>query len=267
MSNRSQAIGVLAVLLFAAVHACAQEPSPVRLRVLSYNIHHGAGVDGKLDLERIARVIRYSKPDLVALQEVDRNVKRTNVVDQPEELAKLCEMHVVFGANIDLQGGEYGNAILSRFPIRKSKNHRLPNIDDGEQRGTLDAEIAIPGVEFPLRFLSTHFDHRPDDAERRASAKAVNELVAQSADRPALLAGDLNDTPDSETLRVLASTWNVANSKPLPTVPVDEPKRQIDYVLLRPAARWKVVEARVLKEAVASDHRAILAVLELRGSE
>src|SRR5690606_4366306 len=114
-------------MLFVAVAADAAEP--LRLRVLSYNIHHAEGVDGKLDLERIAEVIRAAKPDLVALQEVDRNARRTGSVDQPAELARLTEMQVVFGSNIELQGGHYGNAVLSRFPIASERNHLLPNVD------------------------------------------------------------------------------------------------------------------------------------------
>ncbi len=259
---------ILTTTMLLVVYACtafptfAEEPLPRRLRVLSYNVHHGAGVDGKLDLERVAKVVRSVKPDLVALQEVDQKVRRTNSVDQPAELARLLKMHVVFGANIDLQGGRYGNAVLSRYPIRGHENHRLPNEGGGEQRGVLEAKIAWPGVARPLRLLATHFDHRRDDTERLASAKAVNDLVRRD-DHPALLAGDLNDTPDGETLRILSEEWTSTNRERRPTVPVDRPERQIDYVLTRPARCWKVVEVRVLKEAVASDHRPILAVLEL----
>jgi endonuclease/exonuclease/phosphatase (EEP) superfamily protein YafD len=73
----------------------------------------------------------------------------------------------------------------------------------------------------------------------------------------------LNDTPESKTLERLASHWTKANAKPLATTPVDQPTRQIDFVLLRPRERWKVIDVKVLDEAIASDHRAILAVLEL----
>ncbi|MEZ6125794.1 MAG: endonuclease/exonuclease/phosphatase family protein [Planctomycetaceae bacterium] len=110
--------------------AVSQAEEPAQLRVLSYNIHHAEGVDRKLDLERIAKVIPSVKPDVVALQEVDQNVKRTGSIDQPEKLARLTEMNVIFGANIELQGGHYGNAVLSRFPIARHKNHLLPNIDN-----------------------------------------------------------------------------------------------------------------------------------------
>lgn len=236
---------------------------PIRLLVLSYNIHHGEGIDGKLDLPRLAQVILSVKPDLVALQEVDRNVKRSGRVDQPAELARLTDMHVAFGANIELQGGHYGNAVLSRFPIQRHQNHLLPNVDSGEQRGVLSAEIAIPGIDYGLVLLATHFDHRPEKRERVLSAKAINAMVAREK-RPALLLGDLNDVLGSEPLNELGVVWTRTNEKPLPTIPVGAPKRQIDFILVHPAQRWKTLETRVLDEAVASDHRAIFSELELQ---
>lgn len=235
---------------------------PIPLRVLSYNIHHGEGIDRKLDLERIAKVILSVKPDIVALQEVDKKVKRTGNVDQPSELARLTKMKVAFGANIKLQGGDYGNAVLCRFPIRKHTNHQLPNVDQGEQRGVLAAKIVHPQLDQPLLVLATHFDHRPKQEERVLSAKFMNTLV-EKEDGPALLLGDLNDVVESDTLHELDTVWTRTNHKSLPTVPVKTPKRQIDFILYRPAKRWKVIETRVLKEAVASDHRAIFSILEL----
>jgi endonuclease/exonuclease/phosphatase family metal-dependent hydrolase len=241
--------------------SAGESPKPLRVRVLSYNIHHGEGIDGKLDLERIARVVKAVKPDLVALQEVDRKVQRTRNVDQPAELARLTGMKVVFGGNIELQGGEYGNAVLSRAPILRHRNHLLPCFDKGEQRGVLAVELKIGGVE--LIFQATHLDHRADGRERLASARAINELATRAPDRPALLAGDLNDLPDSPPLTELGKHWQRSNERILPTVPVKDPRRQIDYILYRPNDRWRVIETMVLEEAVASDHRAILAVLDL----
>ena len=105
------------------------------LRVLSYNIHHAAGTDGKLDLQRIANVIQSVDPDVISLQEVDRLARRSGSVDQPSELARLTGMRVCFAENIPLQGGSYGNAILTRFPIDSYSHALLPNHAKGEQRG------------------------------------------------------------------------------------------------------------------------------------
>jgi endonuclease/exonuclease/phosphatase family metal-dependent hydrolase len=251
----------LAAVLLSVPSVLADQP--VRLRVLSYNMHHGEGVDGQLDLKRIAGVIRSVKPDLVALQEVDKNARRTGVVDQPAVLAELTGMNVAFGGNIKLQGGRYGNAVLSRFPITAVQNHRLPNVAAGEQRGVLGAEVQVPGLRQPLVFYATHFDHRRDEAERVQSAEAVNALVTGNR-QPALLLGDLNDVAGSETLDRLDKVWKRSLDQSLPTVPVGEPRRQIDFILMRPAACWEIIKTQVLEEAVASDHRAIFAVLQWR---
>ncbi|MEY3457873.1 MAG: hypothetical protein RL215_1030 [Planctomycetota bacterium] len=244
----------------------ADGADPLRLRVLCYNIHHAEGVDGRLDVARIADVVRSVDPDLVALQEVDQNVKRTKVVDQPAELGRLANLQVVFGGNIELQGGRYGNAVLSRFPIVQHRNHLLPNIDNSEQRGVLEAEIRIPGTNKPLLLLATHLDFRTDQRERLASAEVINKLMAARPDQAALLAGDLNATPDSSTLQLLEKVWVRANATPMATVPVDRPQQQIDFILYHPRDRWRVVEFKVLDEPIASDHRAIFAVLELAGA-
>ncbi|MGI9470219.1 MAG: endonuclease/exonuclease/phosphatase family protein, partial [Rubripirellula sp.] len=232
------------------------------LRILSYNIHHGAGTDRKLDLERIADVIQSAKPDIVSLQEVDQRVPRSRSVDQPAELARLTGMNVAFHGNIPLQGGQYGNAILSRYPIESSEHVLLPNHDQGEQRGLIVVRFDSD-VFRDLRFIATHFDHRRDETERVLSAEFVNEMIKQHPQEPYLLAGDLNATRESRTLRILQESWRIAGPQ-LATIPVDQPKRQIDFILYRPTDRWNVIETRILSESVASDHRAILTVLRLR---
>lgn len=260
---RDAAIVGLLVLFTSVLHA----EEPVTLRVLTYNIHHGEGVDGKLDLERIAQVMLSVKPDLIAVQEVDQKTSRTKNIDQAQKLAELTKMHVVFGPNIEFGGGKYGNAILSRFPIVESKNQALPNHEMGEQRGALFAEIDLPGREENLIFISTHFDHRPDDTERRASAEALNALTEKMSEQPTILAGDLNDVIGSETLLILDKSWTRTNLEPMPTIPVKKPTRQIDFILSRPASRWKTSQPKVLDEAVASDHRAFFSVLTLSVDE
>ncbi len=252
------------LVLFVPLTQFAGGDEPIKLRVLSYNIHHGEGIDGTLDLQRIANVILSVKPDLVALQEVDQNVLRSDSVDQPSELARLTKMHVAFGANIPLQGGHYGNVVLSRFPIQTHDNHLLPNIASGEQRGYIKATIEIPGITEPVVLMATHLDHRRDERERLESANAINAQAKQHPQLVSLLAGDMNAVPSSETMTRLGTLWTSVTDTPMPTIPVTAPARQIDFILYRPQNRWNVVDVRVLDEAVASDHRAIFAVIELQ---
>ena len=255
-------LGLLVLMAAAPRETAAAEP--IRIRVLSYNIHHGEGMDGKLDLERIAGVIRSVDPDVVGLQEVDRGARRTGGVDQPRELARMTNMTASFGGNIKLQGGEYGNAVLTRLPETGRRNVLLPSRLDGEQRGVLIVDLtAADARKTPIRFMVTHLDHRPDDAERMDSVKRIEEVARENPSIPTILAGDLNTKPDSPVMAAFGANWTRTDSTPLLSFPAPKPKVQIDFVQVRPAARWKVVETRVLEEPVASDHRPLLAVLEL----
>ncbi len=246
----------------------AQTQQPLTIKVLSYNIHHGQGVDGKQDIERIAAVIRGSGADIVSLQEVDLSVQRSGRVEQPQALAKSLGMHVAFGGNIELQGGQYGNAVLSRFPIQSSTNHMLPNTNGGEQRGLLHAQIELPAGP-PMNFLATHLDHRPDPAQRLDSARFINDLALSfDPQQPTWLAGDLNATPDSQVLELLRQRFFQPQPGEFATIPVEQPQRQIDYILIKHLPLTLKVLARsirteVLDVAIASDHRGILTEIEL----
>lgn len=264
-STRGSSVVPLCLLTFCSLEvASIHAAEPVRLSVMSYNIHHGEGVDGKVDLPRLAGVIRAVSPDLVALQEVDQKTERTGNVDQPAELGRLAGMNVIFGWNIPYQGGRYGNAILSKHPARLKRNHPLKSFYVGEQRGVMEVEVDVPGLSQPLLFFATHLDYRGGSQERPASALRINEIVLENPDRPAILMGDLNDRIGSETLGIFEKEWTRSDDqKELMTFPVDKPTRQIDFILIRPKNRWKAIETRVLEEAVASDHRAIVATLEL----
>jgi endonuclease/exonuclease/phosphatase family metal-dependent hydrolase len=264
-------------LLYAAAGAAALGFARIRaqnselrtLTVLSYNIHHGEGTDGIIDLQRIANVIRPVDPDFVALQEVDRNTGRAGGVDQAQMLADLLDMPVVFGMALEFDGGQYGNALLTRHTIVSSVSHVVPHSEGREPRIVLDAEVEIGRGGNPvshLWVLVTHLDHMAGDVDRLAAVDVIERVVESRGELPMILAGDLNATPDSEPLMRLRENWQIAGDEELlPTIPVGRPARQIDYVLCRPAVRWNEIETRVLEEAQASDHRPIAAVLELGG--
>lgn len=233
------------------------------LRVLSYNIHHGEGIDGRLDLARIAQVIRESQADLIALQEVDQGAARTGRVDQTADLGRLTGFHASFGQAMDFQGGTYGQALLSRWPMDGFQVHPLPNPSNREPRIAVSALVQPPG--WPrIGFAGTHLDHVGDDGDRWAQAGRLLELF--SGDQLRLLTGDFNATPESRVMTRLLAHWrDAAALHPQPTVPAEAPRRRIDYVLLRPAAAWRVNRVEVMPEAVASDHRPVLAELALSG--
>ena len=225
------------------------------LRVLTWNLQHGVGEDGKLDLARIAAVIRDAKPDLVALQEMDQKCRRSGNRDEPAELAKLTGLTAIFGKAMDYDGGAYGQAILSRHPITSQQVHPLPG--NAEPRIAFEATVTIDGK--PLRFITVHLGLT--GGERLAQTQALVKLTA-AATPPAILCGDFNDSPGSPPLAALAPDWTAVPKKDPPfTYPAHKPNEEIDHVFTKGIAPKEPLV--VLPEALASDHRPLLAVILL----
>ncbi len=235
-----------------------EESSP--LRVLTYNIHHGEGVDAQLDLDRVARIVNQSSADLIALQEVDRKTERSGTRDQVLELSELTNRHPAFAKFMDYQGGEYGLAILSRWPIEQSWDIALPP-GRLEPRSALAVRVAHPTLG-RITFVCLHFDWLDEDEERFAQSRALLAAL-RGQEGIVILAGDVNDIPESRTLRLLSSQFaNVRKTSDAgSTFPAADPDREIDFVLYRSPTQVNA-RARVLQELVASDHRPVLAELE-----
>jgi endonuclease/exonuclease/phosphatase family metal-dependent hydrolase len=260
--------GVLVALVPFFIAACSGRRAPSHdagvaadtLRVLAYNIHHGAGMDEVLDLERIAALIRRVDPDLVALQEVDSVTSRTDSVDQAVELGRLTGLEPVFGRFMPYRGGAYGMALLSRWPIVESSNLRLP--EGEEPRTALSALVASPRTGRTVRFVGIHF-YRTEE-ERLAQAMRLEDLLGDE-DVPTVLAGDFNSAPASAVLAHLAQSWMIVDKgDDHLTFPSYAPEREIDFVLLRPADRFQVIGRRLVTEPVASDHRPVVVDLVFR---
>ncbi len=230
-----------------------------QLRVMSYNMHHGRGADDRVDLERVAKVINDCQPDLVALQEVDHRTQRSGSVDQAATLAKLTGMHAQFAKQIDFEGGQYGQALLSRWPLSDLRIHWLPGEPERERRIVATCSVQLPGKQ--LLFGTTHLHHNNADLRLRQASAITDSLD----DLPAtiILAGDLNAEPEHPPVTELIKNWTVVHSATeLLTFPAIEPIKQIDYIFYRHSDRLRVVSSQVINEAVASDHRPLLAVLE-----
>lgn len=251
--------------LFLGGCASVSDGGTVRLKVLSYNIHHGEGLDGKLDLERIAKLITENGADLVALQEVDRGAERTKGIDVAGELARLTGMTAVFRKNHDMKPGEYGNAILSKLPVEAVRNTWLPLISANEQRGFLQATVKVGKRR--LMFASTHLDFRGNvEEDRLAGVAKIREILAEERDKTdwQIVAGDFNARPDSQTYATMAAdfkdAWAVAGRGEGFTIPVKQPRTRIDYVW----ARGSVTPARAeVLQSEASDHLPLLVEVEL----
>lgn len=196
------------------------------LRVASFNIHHGVGVDGVLDLHRTAEVVRATGAEVVGLQEVDRHLSpRSGWVDQAGWLAAELEMHVAHGANIDLDPDErrgpdaprrhYGNAVMSTYPLDAWDNVPLPGRHGAEPRGLLTVRLTLGDSQVVVG--CTHLQNR-SSTDRLAQAVRVVEVLtppagtAPATSRPAtadptILLGDMNAGPEAAAVRTLTATF------------------------------------------------------------
>jgi endonuclease/exonuclease/phosphatase family metal-dependent hydrolase len=239
------------------------------VRAMSFNIHHGVGVDGVLGLDRIASVVRSADVDVAGLQEVDRHwSERSNFVDQATWLADSLGMHVVFGANLDrdpVYPGEprrqYGTAILTRRPILEWQNTFLPRFDGSEQRGLLEALIDVDGV--PLRIYNTHLQH-DSSVERVAQVEAIGDIMG-TPDESVVLVGDINAAPTSPEVEALlddlSDAWDSAGVGDGFTYSTSSPRIRSDYVLT--SEEVIVRTAVVITSSVGSDHLPVVASLQL----
>ena len=250
---------IAATLLFAiGSSSCSHRPkttAPFTFRVMTYNIHHGEGMDGRIDLRRIANVILEARADIVALQEVDKGVERTGKRDLPSELAALTGMTCVFSNNHPFQGGEYGNAVLTRFPVKRAGNHHFKMLQAKEQRGLQELVLDVDGRR--LAFLNTHLHAGQPETERWSSVQEIEQKLKDYGQLALLLCGDMNAVPDSRVIARLAGilddTWLLAGEGDGFTVPSTGARRRIDYILksrypkLRPLKAW-------VTQTEASDH-------------
>ena len=263
------AAGVVAACLVAGCAGMRGAPAAERgLRVMSYNIQYGGG--GR-NLDSIIGVIRTANADIIGLQEVDVHwAERSSFTDQASAIASALGMEMRFAPIYDLPGGahgarQFGVAVLSRHPITGFTNHHLmrlstqdPNAVPGPQPGFLEATIDVHGT--PVHVFNTHLDYRRDPAVRRAQVAEMLGHIAR-ATGPVLLLGDLNAPPEAPELQPLFTrlrdAWPAA-AGPGHTIPVAEPVRRIDYVLVDD--HFQVRKAWV-PATLASDHRPV--VIEL----
>ena len=196
----------------------------------------------------------------MALQEVDFYTRRAKHMDLAMELGLRTGLAPLFGRAMLFDGGEYGEGILSRYSFLSSRNHALPAGEGKEPRAALEVRVILDSGD-TIAFVGTHFDHTGDVDRINQAAELRNILAA--IDVPVLLAGDLNATPESRTMEILFSDLKHSSVDLAPTIPSDGPRAKIDYVLYGPPDRWRVLESRVVCDTVASDHCALLSVLEL----
>ena len=230
-----------------------------RISIGSYNLHSGVGMDGRRSWSRVAQVLRELNCDLYALQEVDNQPGDLEESMMLERLARELDMQAVPGLRIVRRTGEYGNAILTRFPVISVRRHDLSH-SWFEPRGALDVQLDVRGQ--PLRFIATHLGLRR--AERRVQWRSLMAALAESPQHiPVVLAGDMNEWfRHSATLR---DAHRMFGEPPAPAAfPSFAPILSLTRIWVRPRPALLSIQTHRSELARrASDHLPVKAVIDV----
>ena len=252
-------------------------PKGQSLRVMTYNIYGARATSpaNAADLDAIAEVIRRQNPDFVTLNEVDVFTNRTGKdVHHACDLAEKLGMEWHFSKAIDRDGGEYGDAVLSKYPILEKRSYRLPCAAEqpGEDRSLCVIRVQIDGKD--LYVASTHLDHLSGDASRLVQATEIRRIRDTELEGDLILCGDLNAIPSSNVIATMTSF--LTNTGPIDqyTFPSDDPSRKIDYIMYAPIEHFGVQNCQVVSRGDqqvggvdASDHRPVIADIRFQTEE
>jgi endonuclease/exonuclease/phosphatase family metal-dependent hydrolase len=243
-------------------------------RLMTYNVHGCVGVDGRLDVGRIAAVIAHARPDIVALQELDVGRARSGRVDQAHEIASRLGMQFHFNSAFNVAEEQYGDAILTHLPYRLIRTGPLPTLPRTrlERRGALWAAVALPGGS-ELQVLNTHLGLVPLEQQAQVKALLGPDWIGHSAWRaPGVLLGDFNANSRYAAYRMLAQRLRDlqmaqgderALRRRVRTFPSRMPVMRIDHMFLTPGLEVSGVHAPGDALArVASDHLPLVADLK-----
>lgn len=258
-NNMKKIFALLTLFLSLSFATLAQNS----LRVMCYNIRFGE----LMDMKELAEIILSNQADVVLLQEMDvftnrqpRHVPKAGSTNYMAELMGHTKMHGIFGRTIYYKGGEYGIGILSKYSFEKTQMHRFDS-QGKENRGVIEAVVTLPN-KTQLRLLSTHLEVS-SEAVRNDQMKEINKLFAKDK-MPTILAGDFNEVAGNATgcIPIATKVWTPVCPEGIPTIPAKNPKSKIDFVMVKPDSKFKVLESRVLDYPTSSDHCPILTVLE-----
>lgn len=235
-----------------------------RITVMTYNLRYCTPYlveNATPDIDAIAAVINKAKPDVVMVQEVDRYTRRSQNVDQLAELSKKTNMQFsFFGKSQDYQDGDFGCALLSRYSLSDPQKTVYPRVE-GQTNDRVMVQATIRFNDKLLTVACTHFG--TTQSEQDAEAPVANSILSASL-YPIIFGGDLNAIPENKTITGLLENGFVkTNTLTTWTIPSNQPNRQLDYIMYRPADKFKVISHTVLPDRV-SDHLAVVAVLELQ---
>ena len=210
------------------------QPEGTLLRVATYNVHGCVGVDRRYAPNRIAAVLAALSPDIVALQEVDGRRPHHEGLPQFKYFEQVTGLHAVAGPSIREAHGEYGNLLLSRFPVLATRQLDL-SVAGREPRCAVDVDLDLP--DGPLRVVALHLG-----LKRAERADQFHRLIEALGDmtRPgsrALLMGDFNEWAPGIGMRMAAITRQFPAILAPRSVPAPAPLQPLDRICVYPAPR------------------------------
>ncbi|WP_040950235.1 endonuclease/exonuclease/phosphatase family protein [Gorillibacterium massiliense] len=223
----------------------------MKIRAMTFNIHHGQGMDGKTDIARIAREIESVDADIIALQEVDRFHPRSYFHDQLFRVTHKLGVHGAFASSIHLGLTRYGNAILSRHPFLSKRVTYLQGTQ--ERRSILTVKLDLG--DCPLTVVNTHIGVFAKEKDRQFK-ELRKEL--ESLDEPALLMGDFNMLPSDPRLQNMPIGWRKIGLQEMTPTHATNGK-EIDHIFRNMPVK---MERTWVKFTTASDHHAVVADIE-----
>lgn len=230
------------------------------LTLMTFNIRSANDAGGSVELDRIIEEIREANADIIGLQEVERMMPRSGYQDQAKIIAEELGYYFYYGGNINILGVQYGNALLSRYPILRASNHKLPRVKL-EPRGMIEAEININGLL--LYVYVTHLGL--NSVERYKQIDYINRIISQREENTVLL-GDFNNHPDSGEMIMLdehvldsaaalnsSDHYTFAWQDNIPDVRIDRIYTSDNLILFH----------HEVKPSVVSDHSRVLTQIQL----
>ena len=230
-----------------------------RLAVASYNLHSCVGLDRRCSPARIAEVLRELDCDIYALQEVDNQPGEHEESMQLDYLARSMNMTAIPGLRIVRHTGEYGNAILTRLPIKDVRRHDL-SYSWCEPRGAIDIQVDVHGQ--PLRIIATHLGLRR--SERRFQWRRLMVALAEgSMEMPTIVLGDMNEW--YRGARTLKEAHVAFGEPPSPAAfPSFAPFLALTRIWVRPRVALQSIDVhRTELTRKASDHLPLKAMLDV----
>lgn len=249
------------------------EPGKKVLRILTYNVHSCVGLDGKFSHQRIARVIARHNPDVIALQELDAGRRLKKHDHQAERIACDLEMSFHYHAVYGSEDESFGNALLSRFPIKLVRAGHLPRYGQQgffEPRGLLWVEVDFEGV--PIQVLTTHLSLWAPERKAQIQAMFSDEWVhhPRLKNQNVILCGDFNTSPDSVLYQTITQYFSDVTqhsaARPMGTWTSRFPIRRLDYIFYKGNVQVAdVIVTQTALERMASDHLPLTADLIIAG--